>query len=361
MSLPGPIKPPAVNGLSRLLHCAPALLDTTLDQLRTLVTVYESGTALGAARTLGREQSSVQKQIDTMNRNFGELCGEPLVRKQGRGQNVLFTETGKALVGLAEDTLRDWLDEIYECRRRLGGTLTVGTTRYTLGYLSHASERVAENFQRRGIDLKMVHVRTRDLLDKLAFRQVDLVCGSVRNVQGVDQLADYDVQEWRRSGLVLVTNLPPDRLPASSVGTRELPSLPLVLPGAGLITDFVRGWFGENYRNRLDVVAEIDTAQYGFELLRSGLVQGCMLVTQGVGEAAVAGRLASASGLRTIELVGDLEPKMDLLVGVFVRRGERATLPADHPLNMLWNALSADSEYWRGQPANESDMDDERA
>lgn len=360
MSLPGPLTPPAVNGVGRLSNCAPALLDTTLDQLRTLVVVYETGTALGAARVLGREQSSVQKQIDTMNRNFTELCGEPLVRKQGRGRDVVFTGTGKALVELAGSTLRDWQDEIHECRRRLGGTLTVGTTRYTLGYLSHASGLVAEDFQQRGIELKMVHVRTRDLLEKLASRQVDLVCGSVLDIEGVDRLAGYEVQEWRRSGLVLVTNLPPDRLPAPSVRARELSSLPLVLPGAGLITDFVRGWFGEDYRNRLDVVAEIDTAQYGFELLRSGLVRGCMLVTRGIGEAAVTGGLVSASGLRSIELIGDLEPRMDLLVGVFVRSGERDLLPADHPLTMLWNALKADSDHWRGRRTAESTVDDRR-
>ena len=331
MSLPGP------------------LLDATFDQLRTLVAVHENGTALGAAKALGREQSSVQKQLDTMNRNFGELCGEPLVRKQGRGANVLFTDTGRALVELAGRTLGNWLDEIHECRRGLGRTLTVGTTRYTLGYLSHARERVAADFHRRGIDVKMVHVRTRNLLEKLASHQVDLVCGSVLDAEGADRLADYDVQEWRRSGLVLVTNLPPHRLPATTVGVRELPSLPLVLPDAGLITDFVRGWFGEDYRDRLDVVAEIDTAQYGFELLRSGLVRGCMLVTQGIGEAATAGRIAPASGLRSIELVGDLEPKMSLLVGVFARRGERAALPAEHPLNLLWTALREDSPYWQGK------------
>ena len=351
MSLPGPFEPPTADSLNRLLHCEPALLDTTLDQLRTLVVVHEAGTALGAAKALGREQSSVQKQIDTMNRNFGELCGEPLVRKQGRGLNVLFTDTGTALVGLAGRTLGTWLDEMHECRRRLGRTLTVGTTRYTLGYLSHASERVAEDFRRRGIDLKMVHVRTRNLLEKLASHQVDLVCGSVLDTEGADRLADYDVQQWRRSGLILATNLPRSRLPATTIGTRELPSLPLVLPDAGLITDFVRGWFGDDYRDRLDVVAEIDTAQYGFDLLRSGLVRGCMLVTEGLGEAAMAGRLAPASGLRLIELVGDLEPKMSLLVGVFARRGERAALPADHPLNLLWTALSDDSAYWRAKDA----------
>jgi hypothetical protein len=196
--------------------------------------------------------------------------------------------------------------------------------------------QVAGDFHRRGIDVKMVHVRTRNLLEKLASQDVDLVCGSVLDTEGADRLADYDVQEWRRSGLVLVTNLPPSRLPARTMGIRELPTLPLVLPDAGLVTDFVRGWFGEDYRDRLDVVAEIDTAQYGFELLRSGLVHGCMLVTQGIGEAAMAGRLAQAAGLRLIQLIGDLEPKMSLLVGVFARRGERAAQPAEHPLNLLW-------------------------
>jgi hypothetical protein len=184
--------------------------------------------------------------------------------------------------------------------------------------------QVAGDFHRRGIDVKMVHVRTRNLLEKLASQDVNLVCGSVLDTEGADRLAEYDVQEWRRSGLVLVTNLPPSRLPARTMGIRELPTLPLVLPDAGLITDFVRGRFGDDYRDQLDVVAEIDTAQYGFELLRSGLVHGCMLVTQGIGEAAM---------------------------GVFARRGERAALPAEHPLNLLWTALRDDSAYWHGRAA----------
>ena len=105
---------------SGLLESPLALMDTTMDQLRTLVVVHETGTALGAARALGREQASVQKQLDTMNRNFSELCGEPLVLKQGRGKDVLFTGTGAALVELARGTLDDWLDGIHDSRRRLG-------------------------------------------------------------------------------------------------------------------------------------------------------------------------------------------------------------------------------------------------
>ena len=51
------------------------LLDATFDQLRTLTVVYETGSALRAARVLEREQSSVQKQLDTLNRMFQRMCG----------------------------------------------------------------------------------------------------------------------------------------------------------------------------------------------------------------------------------------------------------------------------------------------
>ncbi|SFO07678.1 LysR family transcriptional regulator [Amycolatopsis rubida] len=335
MSAPSPFRSPSFNVLSRLLRSSPALLDTTFDQLRTLITVAETGTALAAARTLGRDQSSVQKQLDTLNRNFSELCGEPLLHRQGRGRDVLFTDTGRAVAQQARRTLTELLDTIHECRRELGGTLTVGATRYTLGSLAHAGDLVAEQFRGRDIELNVVHVRTKDLIDRLLAKDVDLVCGSVVTTSALDSV---DVLEWRRSGLGIVTNMDTPK-PGEPVATSQLPTLPLVVPSGGVINDFMRGWFGSDYRNRLDIVAEIDSAQYGFELLRSGLVRGCMLVTQGLGEAAGENRLHAASGLRTIGLVDDIEPKLELLVGVFARRGERSSYPDSHPLNLLWNAL----------------------
>ncbi|WP_246256824.1 LysR family transcriptional regulator [Amycolatopsis anabasis] len=346
MTEPGPLRLPAVNRRSRLLQSPQALLDTTMDQLRTLIAVREAGTALGAARLLGREQSSIQKQLDTLNRNFRELCGEPLVRKQGRGKDVLFTGTGEALVEMARDTLSGWLDGIHECRRHLGETLTVGTTRFTLGYLASAGERVAGEFERRGIELKVVHVRTRDLLDSLLSKQVDVVCGSVVTAED-ERLEAFDVMEWRRGGLSVLTNLPEDQLPGPSAGASELRSLPLVVPASGLITGFLQGWFGADYRNKLDIAAEIDAVHYGFELLRSGLLRGCMLVTSGVGQAASDGRLPDGEGLRKIELINDIGPKLEVLVGAFTRQGESTAHDSEHPLTLLWRALAAQNAEWK--------------
>ncbi|MFI9719891.1 LysR family transcriptional regulator [Streptomyces sp. NPDC052396] len=324
-----------------------ALLETTMDQLRTLIVVHEVGTALGAARLLGREQSSVQKQLDTLNRNFYRLCGEELVLKQGRGKDVLFTSTGTAVVELARATLANWLDGIRESRRRLGGSLVVGTTRYTLGYLTHGVELVAEEFRRRGVELRIEHTRTRDLLGKLRTKETDLVCGSVMTTPGSDPaLDDFEVMEWRRSGIAVLTNLPIARLPGPSIGNGELRGLPLVVSGSGLMADFLRGWFGAEFRGKLNIVAEIDAVNYGLELLGSGLLAGCMLITQGIAEAALDGRMPGAKGLRVIEVVHQSGPELEVLVGAFARRGERRCRADDHPLNLLWAALTGQNERW---------------
>lgn len=324
------------------------LLDTTMDQLRTLIVVHETGTALGAARRLGREQSSVQKQLDTMNRTFSGLCGEELVLKQGRGRDALFTATGEALVELARRTLGEWSDGVRDARRRLGRTLSVGTTRYTLGFLLDAVERVSEDFERDDVDLKVTHVRTGDLFAKLRAKELDLVCGSVVVTEGkeAELFGPYEVMEWRRSGLSLLTNLPPESLPGTSFDARELPGLPLVVSARGLIDRFLTSWYGPDYRQKLSIAAEIEAAHYGFELLRSGVVSGAMLVTRGIGEAAADGRLPEAGGLRTLELVGAVGPRTEVLVGVFTRRGERGSYAPGHPLNLLWEALSWESGRW---------------
>ncbi|MGX1853004.1 LysR family transcriptional regulator [Streptomyces sp. NPDC055299] len=334
--------------LSVLQQYPTELLDTTMDQLRTLIVVHETGTALGAARRLGREQSSVQKQLDTMNRTFSGLCGEELVLKQGRGRDALFTATGEALVELARRTLGEWSDGVRDARRRLGRTLSVGTTRYTLGFLLDAVERVSEDFERDDVDLKVTHVRTGDLFAKLRAKELDLVCGSVVVTEGkeAELFGPYEVLEWRRSGLSLLTNLPPEKLPGTSFDARELPGLPLVVSARGLIDRFLTSWYGPDYRQKLSIAAEIEAAHYGFELLRSGVVSGAMLVTRGIGEAAADGRLPEAGGLRTLELVGAVGPRTEVLVGVFTRRGERGSYAPGHPLNLLWEALSWESGRW---------------
>lgn len=176
--------------LATLLGCPPEMLDVSLDQLRTLAVVHTAGTAQRAARVLGREQSSVQKQIDNLNRAATRLVG-----------------------------------------------------------------------------------------------------------------------------------------------------LPLLAPTAGLLAQFLGRWYGPDCRGKLDVIADIDSLNYGLNLLNAELLHGCMLTTERVADAVLEGRLPGR-GLRKIDLADDYEPALEIVTGIFARKAERDRYAADHPLNLLWDAFA---------------------
>ncbi|MGH3761020.1 LysR family transcriptional regulator [Actinophytocola sp.] len=341
MSKTQPVELHSAGPLAELVNAPGDLLDLTLDQLRTLVVVRRMGTALSAARRLGREQSSVQKQLNTMNDIAQRLIGESFVIKQGRGQDVLFTPTGESLVELAEATLDSWLTSTHSARRRLGSTVTVGTTEFTIRFVGEIWPRLQDDFERREIELKVVHVRTRDFWEKLDSQQVDLVCGSFATRLGELPALDYDFIEWHREGVALLTNLSTRELPSKPVSAAKLPSLPLLAPTAGLLAEFLRRWFGPDYRNKLSIIAEIDALYYGLGLLDSRLLHGCLLTTSQVARAAVEGRLPGGHDLRAIPLANDLEPPLELVTGVFGRRNERQHYAPEHPVNLLWKEFKA--------------------
>ena len=337
----GPVRVPATGALADLLACPPPLLDVTLDQLRTLLAVREAGSPLLASRMLGREHSSVRKQLDALNRTFQQICGETLVVKQGRGQDYLFTPTGEDMAQIAGGMFASWLTSITEQRRRLGATVTVATTEFTVDFLAQVWPSVAVEFTRREIELNIVHVRTRDFRTQLDAKDVDLVCGSIPAAPGPGPaLDDYDIIEWDRENLVLITNLSVRELPVTAVGQDRLPAIPLLAPAAGLITDFLRRWYGPEFQSQLRIVAEVDSIYYGLAVLRSGLVHGAMICAEAAAQAAIDGRLPGGPGIRVVPLTGDYHPPLELLAGIFARKGERELYDDAHPLNLLWNAFS---------------------
>ena len=333
---------PDTDPLNGLLACPPMLLEFTFDQLRTLVVVKEADSANGAARILGREQSSVQKQIDTLNRSFQRMCGEQLAIRQGRGQPFRFTPTGTAVAEQARVMLADWQARVNDARRRIGKTLAIGTTEFTLPFVGKVWQRVCDEFAAREIELNVQHVRTKDSFARLDAREIDLLCGGFASIAGAgDVPGDYEFLQWKRDRMVLLTNLPKRELPVLAVSVDRLPSVPLIVPSTGgVITDFLRRWYGSDFRNRLTIVATIDDIYYGLALMRSKMAYGCMLTSVGIANAAVNGRLPGGPDLRIVDLGPDFDPMMELVTGTFTRRGERSAFDASHPLNLLWQAFA---------------------
>ena len=326
--------------VAELLGFPAELLDTSLDQLRTLAVVHATGSAQRAARVLQRSQSSVQKQLDTLNDTAIRLMGEALVAKQGRGKDFLFTSSGDEVVALATSTLRAWTERVHGARRRVGSTITVGTTEFTVEFLGEVWPQLRDTFERRGIQLKIEHVRTRDLKTKLDAEQVDLVCGSFAAERGRGPDVPHDFLEWHRERVALLTNLSTREVPDRPVTRDALADLPLLAPTAGLLADFLTRWYGPEYRGKLHVIADIDALNYGLNLLSSRLMFGCLLTTERVADAAIEGRLPGAN-LRKIVLGTGYEPELEIVTGIFARAGERQRYAADHPLNLLWDAFAA--------------------
>jgi DNA-binding transcriptional LysR family regulator len=320
-----------------------ALLEVTFDQLRTFLMVHETGSALAAARALGREQSSVQKQLDTLNRTFQQMCGELLVMKQGRGEPFLFTPTGAVVAARARKLLAGWQSEVSDARRRIGQTLAVGTTEFTVSFLGRAWERVADEFQSREIDLKVLHVRTRDSFARLDAKEIDILCGGfAASTRTSDIYERYEFLEWHREGVCLLTNLPKRELPVPAVSASRLPATPLIIPTSGVIADFLRRWYGPDFQTRLTIAATIDDIYYGLALLRSRMSYGCMIVSEAIGKAVTEGELPGGPGLRLVRLADDFDPVLELVTGAFARKGERDRFASSHPLNLLWDALRAE-------------------
>ncbi|MGH3775779.1 MAG: LysR family transcriptional regulator [Pseudonocardiaceae bacterium] len=329
----------AAGLLATLLGAPAEMLDITLDQLRTLAVVHVAGTAQRAARALGREQSSVQKQLDNLNKIAARLLGEMLVAKQGRGKEFLFTPSGEEVVELAAQTLLSWTESLHRSRRRVGSTVTFGTTEFTVEFLGAIWPRLRADFERAGVQLKIEHVRTRDLWRKLDAKQVDMVCGSFATEHDRPPALDYDFLEWHRERVALLTNLTPRELPDTPVTAAKLPHLPLLAPTAGLLAQFLGRWYGPDYRGVLTVIAEIDSLTYGLNLLTAELLHGCLLTTERVADAALEGRLPGRN-LRKIDLADDYQPRLEIVTGIFARKGERERYAHNHPLNLLWNAFT---------------------
>jgi len=336
------VRVPDTDSLNGLLACPPMLLELTFDQLRTLVVVQEADSANAAARILGREQSSVQKQMDTLNRSFRRMCGELLAVRQGRGRPFRFTPTGTAVAKQARAMLADWQARVNDARRRIGKTIAIGTTEFTLPFVGKVWQRVCDEFAAREIELNVQHVRTKDSFARLEAREIDLLCGGFASITGASDVpGDYEFLQWRRDGLVLLTNLPKRELPVPAVSVDRLPSVPLIVPSTGgVIVDFLHRWYGSDFRNRLTIVATIDDIYYGLALMRSKMAYGCMLTSVGIAHAAVDGHLPGGPDLRLVDLGPDFDPMMELVTGTFARRGERSAFDTSHPLNLLWQAFA---------------------
>ncbi|MEK8171729.1 hypothetical protein NKH77_27320 [Streptomyces sp. M19] len=223
------------------------------------------------------------------------------------------------------------------------------------------------------------------MLAKLRAKDVDLVCGSVViRPDGDGGRAETDPGpgrrrrpgRHRRHGVAprrvsLLTNLPPEELPGPTVGSSELRTLPLVVSASGLMAGCcTRGSAPTTATSCASPPRSTPSTTVSSCCVRGCCADACWSPRGrgrrgwfgGRGWFGHRGRFkgrrrwldadTSASyehgrGLRAVDLVNDTGPCLEVLLGAFTRRGERASYEPSHPLNLLWDALALENARWR--------------
>jgi DNA-binding transcriptional LysR family regulator len=338
--------------MDELKNLSKEFLSITFDQLRTLLFVEQEGSPHKALGELGgREQSSVEKQVKRLNEIFQRLCDEPLVKKGLRGEDYIFTQTGKEVVALTEIFLHDLVGYLEDRRRAKAQRLVIATTTFTLPILAELWDDVSQNLKKL-TQLHVRQIRTKEFLATLEDRSVDLIFGGDLAVADRLNVADdYVFAEWGREEFCFLTNLSTHQFPGESITFEQLRNYPLILPEAGIITEAIRTWYGTDYQQQLQLHTILDV-YYARELLLRGMVEGFMVATTTVAEMVTPNKPtpdsqrtspqgAELPKLRNIKL-GDGFKHLEIINGLFRRKGEwdmYASQDEVHPLVLFWETF----------------------
>ena len=323
-----------LGSTTELVQLEDALLQLTFDQLRTVVVLGKKKSALRAATELGRDQSSVQKQLETLNKRFEQLCGEAVARPTRRGRDLEFTRTGEWLIALADSLLAEWHAELQAHRLHLGNTIAVGATPFILDFLPKAWNRMVRTLERDGVELSVRHVHTSEVRRALEDKSLDLVLGGVLLDRGSETIEsdEYDFLPWNRQPFVVLSNYPRSEFPGPKATPEDLRKLTLLRPENGIIHEFMIRWYGAEYERRLDVFPVSGDVLFKLSLLRSNSVRAWIPVP----EYLVKSPERYGRGLIKLPLHAPDFPDLHVVAGVLMRRHDRGALSEQHPLNVIW-------------------------
>jgi DNA-binding transcriptional LysR family regulator len=318
------------------------LLSTTFDQLRTFSTVCRLANIRTAARALGRDHSSVRKQLDTLEDRFHDVAnGRLLVHATSRGGALHVTDAGRRVQGFADRTLRaleDAWQELHKSRRDRPLRFGVGGFRTYVGeFLAQTHEPLTREFERRGLAFarEIVPITVSADAPVLVDREdLDFAFATAMCRKGDRPAFDpaLDFIEWSRDELVILTNIEVGEGP---LDIRQIVErrIPMVAPHRGVIFDLMVAELAEGERDRLQIAEWCDDALVAIDLLHHQLRHAALFCTRTV--ACFAKSRDGSDHLRVVPY--DCEWTHSF--GLVARRTDLAAWGADHPARVLWQLV----------------------
>ncbi len=307
-------------------------VSVTVDQLRTFVAVYETGSTRAAAlRILKRDQSSVEKQLKTLEEHFWNFNKERLIIKpSARGAELRFTRGGERVYELAQRILgefrstRTQMEKIYRLR--------IAITKYTIPLLAEIDDPIWKRLKQLGRqpEQELIHIGSDQIQACLEDPTMDFALGGI--ITGHPIQRGIEFIRWSTESFVLVSNV---LLGGSKIDVKQLrsSSLPLILRTDGVMKEFIARTLGST--EGLNVVEWCNDLQFGLDLLRLRVREGCMICSE----------LIATEALKHIESQGVLHmyhfEGCDLFHerGLFRRAGTDELYEPTHPVRIFWDTF----------------------
>ena len=314
------------------------LLATTFDQLRTFSTVCRMANIRTAARALGRDHSSVRKQLDTLEERFHEVAnGRLLVHATTRGGALHVTDAGRRVQAFADRTLaalEDAWQELHKNRRdrplRFGVS---GFRSYVGGFLNETHAAMASEFERRGLAFAREVVPITAPGDPVLLDRDDLDFVFSSSMCRKDERPSFDpaleFTEWSRDELVILANIDVGKGPLNIRQILER-RIPMVAPHRGVIFDLILAELAEGERDRLQIAEWCDDVLVAIDLLHHKLRHAALFCTKTV--ACFAKSRGGSDHLRVVPY----ECEWTHSFGLLARRTDLAAWGPDHPARVLW-------------------------
>ncbi|NWK85977.1 LysR family transcriptional regulator [Raoultella terrigena] len=240
--------------------------EINLDQLRTLITIADTGSFNEAARQLHLAPPTVSLHISELE---GRVGAKLLSRTRGK---VRPTAIGENMVAHARRLLADVayaLDDISRQAQGLTGQVRLGASTGAIAYLlPQALEKLAQSHPH--IDVHITILTSQQTLEQLKSGSLDI--GIVALPQ--PRSSGLKIDAWRRDPVVAF--LPADWTAPEFVTPEWMIARPLLLNGSGThLSQLTNGWFadtGHSPTPRIkldynDAIKSLVGAGYGATLL----------------------------------------------------------------------------------------------
>lgn len=260
------------------------LEDLTIAQIRAFCLLAQHGNLANVQKLVGTDYKILQRQVDAVckklkDAGFGDVT-------TGVGKSIQITRSGDFVKNHLEAVIKqiDHLNDSFSINGHID--MSIGMTTFLLHILDKLLGKIKD---RGGIVMRLVHLRTFDLVRKVETREVNFAFGGLMVEKNKSPKLSREIKykEIFRDEFAFMANhdirYDEEFITLDIIKSRKLP---LILASTGVVFDFVCHVLNvkepREIETELNVVQWADDVHFMLEVMRLGTQNACMFILNGV-------------------------------------------------------------------------------